>query len=616
MHAPRYRALWLPVVLALLHAAPAAAQRIDRVEPPNWWVGMRTNAVQLMVHGEDLHGATARFDDPRLEVTAARTLESGSYLFVDVVVPEDLEPGAYSLAVRRGAWGASLDFPILARVHDPARHRGFSSDDVFYLVTPDRFANGSPANDCVAALDECADRSRAGARHGGDLEGVIRHLDYLADLGVTALWLNPVLENAGRASYHGYAATDLYRIDPRLGTNADYRRLVDEAHARGLKVVFDHVNNHIGIRHPWVDDPPRASWLNGTREDHLRGQHFKLSLWDAWGDPATVDRLTRFWFTDSMPDLDQRDPYIARWLIQNTIWWIEYAGLDGIREDTYPYPDQAFMRDWVRAVLDEYPGFNIVGEIWEPPSAYLAAWQAGSPVPGALDTGLPTVMDFALAEAMRSYMAGEAGLSGIYAVLAHDILYADPSRLLTFFDNHDMSRGYLVSGDDPRRAQQMLAILLTTRGIPQLLYGTELGMVAGESHVELRADFPGGFPGDGRSAFAREGRTEGENEAFDLTRALLHLRSRHSALRTGELVHWPPTWGDDVYRFVRRDADATILVLVSGDDGDREVSLDLLAHRLPGGAAFRDLLTGERIVPSPGDGIPVAALGFRILLVE
>lgn len=604
----------LLLFVSMLPVAQVAGQRVDRVEPPNWWVGMHLSTVQLMVYGEDLEGATARFDDPRLDVSAVQNLESPSYLFVDVSVPEDLAPGSYRLVVSKGEREAAVQWPVLER--DGMPHAGFSSNDVVYLVTPDRFANGDPSNDRVAGLAEGADRTRAGARHGGDLVGLVRHLDYLADLGVTALWLNPVLENSGRLSYHGYAATDLYRVDPRFGTNEDYRRLVDEAHVRGLKVIFDHVNNHIGIRHPWIGDLPAVSWLNGTVEDHLTQQHYKLSFVDAYGDPRTVERQTGFWFADQMPDLDQRDPFVARYLVQNTIWWIEFAGLDGIREDTYPYPDQAFMREWVRAVLTEYPDFNIVGEIWEPYPAYLAAWQAKSPVPHALDTGLPTVMDFALAEAMRGYVARDVGLSQVYAVIAQDYLYADPSRILTFFDNHDMSRAYLVAGKERRRVEQMLAMLLTTRGIPQLLYGTEIAMKGGESHVELRADFPGGFPGDDRSAFLPDGRTVTESRAFDLTRTLLHLRKEYAALRTGQLVHWPPTGGDDAYRFLRRDADATILVILNGYDRNRQIPLDILAHELPAGSTFRDLVTGDSLAETVDSGIPVSPLGFRILLVD
>ena len=601
------------VLFALCPTAAAQAPVVDKIEPPNWWVGMQWAPVQLMLYGDHLDGITARFAEPGPAIRAVHTLPNASYAFLDVDVPADLPPGTYTLEITRGDARTTVPYAFEARAPRVGRHQGFGSDDVVYLVTPDRFANGDPSNDRAEGVLDEYDPSQPGLRHGGDLQGLIERLDYLQDLGVTALWLNPVLENSGRNSYHGYAATDLYRIDPRFGTNADYARFVDEAHRRGLKVIFDHVNNHIGIRHPWIDDLPTATWLNGSVEEHLNDKHYKLALTDPHADPASAELLQTFWFVDAMPDLNQRDPFLAAYLIQNTIWWMERTGLDGIREDTYPYPDQAYLADWAAAILAEYPTSNIVGEIWEGVPAYLALFQDGSPLPGALDTNLPTVMDFALTDAWRAYLAGEGTLREIYNVIAQDFLYADPSRLLTFFDNHDMTRGIYVADGDVRRLKQVLAMLLTTRGIPQLLYGTEINMRGGASHIELRADMPGGFPGDPRDAFTRAGRTTEENEVFDYLRTLLQLRQEHPALRRGALVHYPPTYANDVYRYVRTTPEETILVVVNGHADRRAVDLSELSGWLPPGTEATDLLLDRRFPLSMADSLSVDGHGVRVL---
>ncbi|MFT5144178.1 MAG: glycosidase [Rhodothermales bacterium] len=603
------------LVLTLLLAAPAMAQApsVDKVEPPNWWVGMQWDELQLMIYGENLGGLTASFEDPALTVTGVHTLESTSYGFVDFRVPADLEPGTYALNLRTAGGSVRVDYEIRTRAPLAGRNQGFSKDDVVYLITPDRFANGDRSNDSVDGLREEYDPTKPGMRHGGDLQGIIDHLDYLEDLGVTTLWLNPVLENNGRSSYHGYAATDLYKIDARFGSNADYRRFVDEAHARGLKVIFDHVNNHIGINHSWMSDLPAASWINGTAQ--TPGAHYKLAPTDPYADPHSAELLRGFWFVPGMPDLNQRDPFVATYRIQNTLWWLEFSGLDGIREDTYPYPDQAFMARWAKVLLEEFPDLNIVGEIWEDAPGYLAMFQAESKIKRDFETNLPSVMDFALMEAMRKYVRGEGTLKQIYTVFAQDFLYSDPDNILTFFDNHDVSRAIFEAKGHPLRVRQMLAVLLTSRGIPQLLYGTELGMMGGASHVELRADMPGGFPGDERSVFGAAGRTEEENAMFNFTRGLLHARRDNPALRQGALVHYPTDWRGDTYKYLRITDDQTILVLVNGLEMQRTIELSELAWRWPEEIRVRDLLTGREQTIRVADGYPIEDSGVRVLEV-
>jgi len=607
------------LMLAVVRASAAQSPTVEKVEPPNWWVGMRWNRVQLMLYGAHLDGLSARFLEEGPEVTAVHTLPNAAYAFVDVHVPADLPPGSYTMELRSGAERTTLVYPIVARETGGPRHQGFSVDDVVYLITPDRFANGDPANDRVDGILDDFDPSQPHMRHGGDLQGIIDRLDYLQDLGVTALWLNPILENNISLSYHGYQTTDHYRIDPRFGTNADYKRLVEEAHRRGLKIIFDHVNNHIGLNHPWMRNLPAETWLNGSVADHLLGKHYKMATTDPYADPHSDDLLRTFWFVDSMPDLNQRDPFLATYRIQNTLWWIEYTGLDGIREDTYPYSDQAFLARWARAVLDEYPTFNIVGEIWDDQPAYTALFQAESRLPRAFETNLPAVMDFALAEAFRRYLRGEGTLEGIYKVIAQDFLYTDTDNLLTLFDNHDMARGLYIAGGDAAKVRQVLTMLLTTRGIPQLLYGTEIGMVGGESHVELRADFPGGFPGHRRDAFTEAGRTAAENEMFAFVQMLLRLRQAHPALRRGRLVHFPPPflseppYFSNIYKYLRMTDEEQILVVVNGNEAAQRVDLSEVAHWFSGRSRFANLMTGEPVAMDASRHISVEGWGALIL---
>lgn len=611
------RALHLLLFLGTLALASSAAAQplvVDKVEPPNWWVGMKWHRVQLMLYGEDLHGLSARFEDERIRVAAVHTVPNPAYAFVDVDLPDDLPPGDYTLEITKGAQRVTLNYPLLARETSGPRHQGFGVEDVVYLVTPDRFANGDPSNDRVEGILDEYDPSQHHLRHGGDLQGLIDHLDYLRDLGVTALWLNPVLENNIPYSYHGYQATNLYRIDPRFGANADYKRLVEEAHRRGLKIIFDHVNNHIGVRHPWIGNLPTETWLNGSVEDHLVNKHYKMAASDPHADPYSDELLRTFWFVDSMPDLNQRDPFLANYLIQNTLWWIEYTGLDGIREDTYPYPDQAYLARWAQAILDEYPAFNIVGEIWENEPAYVALFQTESRLPRDFETNLPAVMDFPLAEALRAYLDGTGSLEAVYKVFAQDFLYTDTDNLLTFFDNHDMTRGIFVADGQTEKVKLALALLFTVRGIPQLLYGTEINMRGGASHVELRADFPGGFPGHLRSAFTEAGRTAEENAVFDYTRKLLQLRKAHPALTHGKMIHYPPSYRGNLYTYLRRHDEETILVVLNGYEDERRVDLSEAAHWLSDGSRFLNLMTGEYLEPDLSQGLAVG--GWTALILQ
>lgn len=576
-----------------LHPAHAKPLSIEKIEPPNWWVGMKNNCVQLMLYGDNLREIEAKFDSPGLKVSAIHAVANPDYAFVDIQIPPDLAPGTYVLTVRKGKEASAINFPVLARNSDPRRHAGFGPRDVVYLITPDRFANGDPSNDRAEDRFKEFDPQDAEKRHGGDMQGIIDHLDYLSDLGVTALWLNPVLENDGRQSYHGYKTTDYYRIDPRFGSNADYRRLVKAAHESGLKVIFDHINNHIGINHPWIKNLPADDWLNGSVENHFSNKHFIPSVFDIHADEKSREMLRTFWFVDQMPDLNQKNPYLARYLIQNTLWWIEFSGMDGIREDTYPYPDPAFLSEWERAILTEYTGFNIVGEIWAESSAFISRFQKGTTFSKTFQTNLPTVMDFPLMMAYRDFIQGTGTLKDVYQVFAEDFVYGEPDNLLTFLDNHDTTRAIFIAREHPGRVKLCLAMLLTARGIPQLLYGTEIGMLGGRRHVDLRADFPGGFPGDKRNAFTAAGRTKKENEVFDYLRTLLHLRKQHPALAVGKMIHTVPK--EDVYMYLKLWEKESILVIVNGNQQERQIDFSEITHWFQGVTKLLNLLSGEVI---------------------
>lgn len=588
-----------------------AAERltVNKIEPPNWWLEMQHNELQLLMYGENLHDTTVESTSGQVTVQRTQPSASGRYCFVDISIPQNATEGIAKLKVRGPRGFQEVSFPIWERTDAHSGGQGFGPEDVIYLITPDRFANGDLTND-RAFVDEF-DRSVPSKRHGGDLQGIIDRLDYIADLGVTTIWLNPVLENRGINSYHGYKTTDYYRIDPRFGSNKDYKRLVREAHRRSLKVIFDHVSNHVGLQHPWVSDPPQSDWFNGTIDKHLSHKHFLFSPSDPYALDTTRNELKQFWFVDRMPDLNQKNDRLREYLIQNAIWWVEYAKLDGFREDTYPYADQQHMRSFVEALEREFPRLKVVGEIWALEAAYIAQYQKGSPLARSVEGHLPSVMDFPLMDVYRRYIQGTAELKDIYQTLATDFVYADPNMLVTFVENHDTQRAVFIADRKVDRLRIALHLLLTTRGIPQLLYGSEIDMFGGPRHVDLRADFPGGFPDDARNAFSIDGRSDDENDAFQFLRQLLHLRRKHRALTLGRLMHVPPV--DDIYMHVKKTDDQTVVCIANGRDESRRIDLGRVKSQVPPNAELVDLRDGTRF--RAGDGLELGPMKTMILEV-
>jgi glycosidase len=566
--------------------------KINKIEPPNWWSGMKNSELQLMVYGENLNNIKVSSKDKRFKIREITPAQNSTYLFIDITL-KNISSGNYELIFSKDKAEIKYEYPILRRDLSPKKHSGFSNEDIIYLIMADRFCDGNPNNNYIDdSLDQFTAKDLDG-RRGGDIEGIITKLDYLKELGVNTIWVTPMLENNMYMSYHGYAATNLYRIDPRLGTNDLYKFLVDEAHKREIKIILDHVSNHIGINHAWMKQLPFDDWINGKPGNHKPANHNKMTFLDIHSDSISVSETWEGWFEDYMPDLNQRNEFLKNYLIQNTIWWIEYSGIDGIREDTYPYVDQKFLSEWAKKILVEYPNFNIVGEVWSGVPAFLAGYQTKSKIPRKFDSNLPVVTDFGLADALRKYLSGEKDLREVFNTFAQDNLYYDPNNLLVFLDNHDIPRALFVANQDFQKFKIALTLLLTTRGIPQIFYGTEIGIVGDAKHGNIRSPFPGGFNGDKVSSFTKEGRDSLQNNLFDYLQNLISLRKKYKSLSSGKLIHFYPF--DNVYIYFKELGNEKIMVVVNDNKEKKVIDLAHVKHLLKSVKSFSNLNTNEVI---------------------
>ncbi|MCB0748358.1 MAG: cyclomaltodextrinase N-terminal domain-containing protein, partial [Ignavibacteriae bacterium] len=541
---------------------------INKVEPPNWWANHSYSNVQLLVYGKNLSSVKVNSLDEKIKIENV-VHSNDDHIFIYINLTKSAFPGKYKFTFTNGEGIDTLIFQLFNRDSVKNIHQGFSNEDVVYLIFPDRFVNGDQTNDFLFNDKEEFEFRSLNGRHGGDIQGIIDKLDYLKELGITTIWVTPLLENNTYMSYHGYAATNLYKVDPRFGTNNLYQELVKKAHDKGLKIIYDHVSNHIGINHEWVSNLPTETWINGAPNNHLPADHNKVALVDIHADKKSITDIDNGWFVDTMPDLNQTDSLLAKYIIQNTIWWIEYSGIDGIREDTYPYSNQKFMSVWAKTILEHYQNFNIVGEVWKGEPAILAAFQRDSYFPNELNTNLPAVTDFAIRDALYDYMSGKSDLQKIYETFGEDFVYSDLNNLLVFFDNHDIDRAMFDAKGDIAKYKQALTIVLTSRGIPQIFYGTEIGLDGGGHHGKIRAEFPGGFSNDSINAFTKTGRTEKQNEIFNFTQKLLHLRKDYSALRKGKLTQYPPKENIYVYKKVLESEE--IIIFLNGNNDEKEI---------------------------------------------
>lgn len=585
----------------ILAAAAAATPIVDKIEPPFWWTGMQNDTLQLMISGPGVAEASVSAPYPGVTLLEDVPLDSPDYKILYFKISPETKPGKMPISFRIGDLEQTVDYELKARKKPGEEHDGFSAADVLYLLMPDRFAQGEAASDDpYQSLEYKAkpDRANPNARHGGNIRGIIDHLDYLNDLGVTAIWVCPVLENdMPGGSYHGYATTDYYRIDPRFGTNEEWNLLIEEANKRGMKVVMDMIFNHSGLNHPWMQNMPTADWFNHPEGDVMT--NFRLStVHDPYASDYDKDATVNGWFVRGMPDLNQRNEHLMRYLTQNSIWWIESSGINGIRMDTYPYADMDGMASWIDAVMAEYPNFNIVGECWYDNEGGAAFWQKGTAV-NPKDTRLPSVMDFRLVTQGHKYFdevtTPWTGLNGLYDHLAMDFLFPDPQKILTFLDNHDTDRFLLEEPENLDTWKQAVTFLLTSRGIPQIYYGTELLMNGSKERSDgyVRKDFPGGFPGDSVNAFTAEGRTPLQNEAWDYLSGLLKWRrgEANEVIANGTLKHFMPN--NCAYVYERRLGDRQVVVMMNGTDEPMELDLTRYGEILPAGAVMQRALGGE-----------------------
>ena len=598
------------LVASVMTMNAAKKNLIDRIEPTDWYVGMKNPTVQLMVYGKGIRDAeSVTTDYPGVVIDSIVRLDSPNYLLIYLNLRE-AKAGTMTLTLQKGKAKERVAYQLKEREMAGDKRIGFTNADVLYMLMPDRFAQGAGHNPQVAGMRTYKeDRTQPSLRHGGDLNGIREHLDYFTDLGVTALWLTPVLENDspdsgnGFATYHGYATTNYYRVDPRFGTNEDYRRLCDEAHAKGLKVVMDMIFNHSGLEHPWTMDMPAKDWLNvpewlgGDRSRYLQTSYKLTPVLDPYASEVDLKETVEGWFVPTMPDLNQHNPHLMRYLIQNSIWWIETVGINGIRMDTYPYAYADAMAQWMKELDEEYPNFNTVGETWVTEPAYTAAWQKDSKL-AKTNSYLKTVMDFSFFDKINQAKNEETdpwwnGLNRLYSNFVYDYLYPNPSSVMAFIENHDTDR-FLGNGRDTLALKQALALLLTVNRIPQLYYGTEV-LMNGTKEVtdgNVRKDFPGGFPGDEHNAFTREGRTKAEQSMFAWTSRLLKWRKGNEVISKGTQRQFIPYNG--VYVIAREYQGKTVLTVLNGTSKPATWEVSRYAEVIKDRNAAKDILTNRR----------------------
>ena len=599
-------------------AAQAQSPAIAHMEPPFWWAGMQHKGLQLMVHGERIAELEPSLAYPGVRIASVTRVPSRNYLFIDLEVGQEAQPGKFDIVFKGAGRQASYAYQLQAREPGSAQRQGFTSRDTIYQVMPDRFANGNPGNDSTPDTLEKANRANGSGRHGGDIQGIIERLDYIQGMGFTQLWPTPLVENDMPAySYHGYAATDHYRIDPRYGSNEDFRRLSSEAKKRGIGLIQDVVLSHIGSSHWWMKDLPTPDWVNYGGK-FVPTQHHRVAVQDPYASKEDADNFTRGWFVESMPDLNQSNPLVANYLIQNNIWWIEYAGLSGLRIDTFGYSDGAFLSEYTRRLMAEYPKLNMVGEEWSKLVPVVARWQRGKDNFDGYRASTPSLMDFPLAEAMRTALADRRGgnvFTNVYETLSLDYLYPEPGNLVLFEANHDVSRIWSEVGEDFDRYRMMMVFLMTMPRIPQLYTGDEILMTSAtreRDDASYRRDFPGGWAGDRIDAFTGKGLTAQQRAAQELVRKLANWRKGQSVIHHGKLMHYGPR--DNTYVYFRYDGDKK--VLVAFNNNPKEMVLDTHRFRemlagVPGGV---DVLSGKRF--ELGKELRLSAKASLILELE
>jgi glycosidase len=603
----------------------ATAQQVTRVEPLSWWTDMKT-PLQLMVQGSGISAYDVAIEGGKgVSLTKVSKAESPNYLFADVEIAPNAEPGTYYIVFTKDGESFKYPYEIAAREKGSAERRSFTTADMIYLIMPDRFANGDESNDSVECMADKLARERKSGRHGGDIQGVIDHLDYISELGATYIWTTPFLaDNAPRGSYHGYAASDYYHIDPRFGSNELYRTLVAKANEKGLGIIMDMVPNHCGTEHWWMEDLPFQDWIH--QFDTYTGTNVAFSTnMDPNASRKDLYIQESGWFVPSMVDMNLDNPYVLKYFIQWAIWWIEYAGLDGFRVDTYPYNEKQPAADWCEAIMNEYPNFNIVGECWTPSIPQLAYWQGGNANKDGFDSHLPSIMDFPLHDAMRAGLAEDnpgwgQGMTRVYDILSHDFVYHDLSKMLIFPGNHDTARLGDVLGKNPAKVKLAMTMMATMRGIPQIFAGDELMFVSNNlrdagDHGGLRVDFPGGWKGDAVDLFTEEGRkaqthnTDGLEvpqgqaaEMFDYVSRLFQWRKTKDVIHNGRTLHFMTR--DNTYGYFRHDEEDVVFVYINNSQQPKNIPWSYYSEISEGLKDGVDVITGEPCEISDATVVP------------
>jgi len=589
---------------------------LERVEPSNWWVGMKNPRLQLLVHGDHIANRKVSLRWPGVHLQQIHSVQNPNYLFLDLSIDAGTKAGVFPIHFTSAdGKDISYSYALKTRNHSTGRAQGVTSCDLVYLIMPDRFSNGDPSNDKVPGMrDMSLNRDSMYQRHGGDLQGIIDHLDYLKDLGVTAVWCTPeIVNDMPRASYHGYAVTDHYRIDPRYGTNELYKKFVDSCHAMGLKVIKDVVHNHSGSDHWILLDPPMKDWVHEW-PSYTQTTYKDQTVMDPYGAPSDRKKMLDGWFVRSMPDMNESNPYVQHYLTQNHIWWVEYAGIDGLRLDTYPYNDPVYMSQWAKDIQAEFPHLSIFGETLVANTINQAFFTQGNTVHRGLDTHLPGITDVQVKESIYESLNGDfgwsSGVNRLYTTLADDFVYEDATRNLIFLDNHDMSRFFSMVKEDLGKFKSGIALLLTLRGIPQIYYGTEILMKNfSNPDGKVREDFPGGWKGDRANKFIESGRSATENEAFNWIRTLARYRRSNAVLQTGRLMQYVPENG--IYVYFRYNAEKTVMVTFNSTKKDAHVRTARFEERMKDLHTAMDVMTGERLPAVDDISVPPGAV--RIL---
>lgn len=598
MHVKFYLVVILLAMMNLAYCENPPSYKIEHIEPPFWWEGMKSKKLQLMVHGEGIGKLNPTINAAQISNIEVHRSHSPNYLFIDLEINPKAQPGSFDINFQTlGETVLTQPYKFHKRKRNSAARQGFSSKDAIYLITPDRFANGDAQNDNIKQLTEKIDLSNDSGRHGGDIKGIIDHLDYIQDLGFTMIWSNPLLENNQEEySYHGYSITDFYNIDARFGSYADYIQLSKKARQKNLGIIQDIILNHIGTGHWWMNDLPDSDWLNYQGKAFTPTHHVRTTIQDPYASSVDAENFTNGWFVSSMPDLNQRNNFVSNYLIQNTIWWIETADLSGLRTDTYSYSDKTFLSEWGRRVMQEYPNFTIVGEEWSDKPATVAYWQVDKVNHDNYVSYIPSLMDFPIYNALRSSLTksddNHNAMADLYDTLSYDFLYTHPENLVTFASNHDTSRIFSYLGNDFNLYKMAMTYLLTMRGIPQIFYGEEILMESPKERNDgiVRSNFPGGFKNKSINGFTGLGLAKQQRDAQNFIKKLLNWRKESDVIHTGELTHYVPI--DNVYVYFRYNKTKKVMVVLNKNPTEKNLATNRFSQLITEKSQGIDVATG------------------------